>query len=75
MSEVDPRLVTALRAQLARRSSASRVGSKVGAGTRESIGGEIAVGHLTSGTLLEPAPGQNVVAKGKGLGDVRVSIA
>jgi hypothetical protein len=46
----------------------------VGAGTRESIGGEIAVG-LTSGTLLEPAPRQNVVAKGKGLGDVRVSIA
>jgi hypothetical protein len=54
VSELHPQLVSALREQLARRPpGARRVGWKVGAGDRESIGGEIAVGHLTSATLLE----------------------
>ena len=59
MSDVDPRLVAALRRQLARRDEllrggARQVGWKLGIGQRESIGGEIAVGFLTSATALEP---------------------
>jgi hypothetical protein len=54
VSEIDHRLTNALREQLRRRpEGARRVGWKVGAGDRERIGGEIAVGHLTSATLLE----------------------
>nr|MDQ3823394.1 aminotransferase class V-fold PLP-dependent enzyme [Actinomycetota bacterium] len=54
MSEVDPRLVAAVRRQLAARpAGAERVGWKVGSGDGERIGGEIAVGHLTSATVLE----------------------
>ena len=54
-SAVDARLVEALREQLRRRPrDAGRVGWKVGAGERERIGGSIAVGHLTSATLLQP---------------------
>jgi hypothetical protein len=54
MSDVDPRLVAALRQQLARRpADAARVGWKHGSGDDERIGGEIAVGHLTSSTTLE----------------------
>jgi 2-keto-4-pentenoate hydratase len=52
MSEVDPRLVAALEAQLRRREG-DRVGWKLGIGDRERIGDEIAVGHLTSATRLE----------------------
>jgi hypothetical protein len=53
MTAVDPRLVSALREQLWRRpSNAHRVGWKVGRGDRERIGDEIAVGHLTSATVL-----------------------
>jgi hypothetical protein len=52
MSDVDPGLAAALRKQLARRSG-ERVGWKLGVGDRERIGGHIAVGHLTSRTLLE----------------------
>jgi 2-keto-4-pentenoate hydratase len=33
---------------------ATRVGWKLGLGERESIGGAIAIGHLTSATVLEP---------------------
>jgi hypothetical protein len=52
---VDARLVNALREQLSRRAAhASRIGWKVGAGDSERIGGELAVGHLTSATVLEP---------------------
>ena len=55
MTDVDPRLVSALRRQLAGRpSDTRRVGWKVGRGDRERIGGEIVLGHLTSATLLEP---------------------
>lgn len=55
---VDPRLVSALREQLAMRrrlleAGATHVGWKLGTGERESIGGEIAVGYLTSATGLE----------------------
>jgi 2-keto-4-pentenoate hydratase len=55
----DPRLVSALEEQLTHRrrlldAGATHVGWKLGMGDRESIGGEIAVGHLTSGTCLEP---------------------
>jgi 2-keto-4-pentenoate hydratase len=53
---VDPRLVAAVREQLARRpDGAARVGWKVGAGSGERIGVEpVAVGSLTTATLLEP---------------------
>ena len=51
---VDPRLVSALRRQLAARpAGAARVGWKYGSGDGERIGDEIAVGHLTSATTLE----------------------
>jgi hypothetical protein len=50
---VDPRLVAALRRQLERRpAGAARVGWKYGSGDSERIGGEIAVGHLTTDTLV-----------------------
>ncbi len=53
MSAVDSRLVDAMREQLAARpAGASRVGWKFGSGDGERIGGEIAVGHLTSATTL-----------------------
>jgi hypothetical protein len=53
VSDVDPRLVSALTEQLARRSG-GRVGWKLGVGDGERIADEIAVGHLTAETLLEP---------------------
>ena len=53
MRDVDPRLVTALERQLRLRAGA-RVGWKLGIGDRERIGDEIAVGHLTTATRLEP---------------------
>ena len=54
MSAVDPRLVAALRKQLASRPpGAARVGWKYGSGEGERIGDEIGVGHLTSATTLE----------------------
>lgn len=53
MTGVDPRLVAAMRRQLASRpAGATRVGWKYGSGDGERIGGEIAVGSLTSATLL-----------------------
>ena len=53
MSDVDPRLVAALREQLARRPvGAERVGWKFGSGEEEHIGGDHVVGHITSATLL-----------------------
>ena len=53
MSGVDPRLVAAMRRQLASRpAGATRVGWKYGSGDGERIGDEIAVGSLTSATLL-----------------------
>jgi 2-keto-4-pentenoate hydratase len=55
MGGVDPRLSAALEAQLRRRPAhAERVGWKLGVGDRERIGDEVAVGHLTPATLLEP---------------------
>jgi hypothetical protein len=54
VSTVDPRLVSALRTQLARRGAAARVGWKVGRGDSERIGGSIAVGHLTAATVVDP---------------------
>ncbi len=54
MSDVDPRLVAAMHEQLAARPpGATHVGWKYGGGAGERIGGEIAVGHLTSATTLE----------------------
>jgi 2-keto-4-pentenoate hydratase len=55
--DVDPRLAAALVAQLERRRAALHrgaepIGWKLGQGERERIGGEIAVGHLTSETCL-----------------------
>ena len=57
MSAVDPRLLAALKQQLRARDDALRrgahqVGWKLGVGKRESIGGHIAVGYLTSETVL-----------------------
>jgi 2-keto-4-pentenoate hydratase len=54
---IDPRLVSALAEQLGGRratlrAGARHVGWKLGVGDRESVGGEIAVGHLTSATRL-----------------------
>jgi len=62
---VDSRLIAALRDQLAVRrrtldEGAQHVGWKLGMGERESIGGHIAVGYLTSATVL--APGQAYAA-------------
>jgi hypothetical protein len=54
VSDVDPRLVRAMREQLARRpADVARVGWKYGSGDGERIGDEIAVGHLTTATMLE----------------------
>jgi 2-keto-4-pentenoate hydratase len=57
MSAVDPRLVGALQEQLGRRDAllrggARRVGWKLGVGRRERIGGHIAIGYLTTASLL-----------------------
>lgn len=51
---VPPRLLAAVREQLATRPpSARRIGWKYGSGDSERIGGEIAVGSLTTATTLE----------------------
>jgi hypothetical protein len=53
VSDVDPRLVAAMREQLARRPlGAARVGWKFGSGEEEQVGGDHIVGHITSATLL-----------------------
>jgi hypothetical protein len=53
VSDVDARLVAAMRRQLASRpAGATRIGWKYGSGDGERIGDEIAVGSLTSATLL-----------------------
>jgi hypothetical protein len=53
VSDVDPRLVDALREQLSRRpAGAARVGWKYGSGEEEHIGGDHIVGHLTAATKL-----------------------
>jgi 2-keto-4-pentenoate hydratase len=57
--EVDPRMVAALADQLARwraalAGGAERVGWKLGMGDGERIGDEVAIGHLTSATVLGP---------------------
>jgi 2-keto-4-pentenoate hydratase len=57
VSAVDPRLLAALKKQLrarddALRRGAHRIGWKLGMGKRESVGGHIAVGYLTSETVL-----------------------
>jgi 2-keto-4-pentenoate hydratase len=59
MAAIDPRLASALSAQLARRRAtlavgAQRVGWKVGAGDRERIGSGPVIGYLTTATQLEP---------------------
>ena len=59
MTAIDPRLASALEEQLAEwrttlRTGAKRVGWKLGVGDRERIEGEIAVGHLTSATVVSP---------------------
>jgi hypothetical protein len=59
VNDLDPRLVAAMSVQLDRRrgtldAGAEHVGWKLGIGTSERIGTELAVGHLTSATRLEP---------------------
>jgi 2-keto-4-pentenoate hydratase len=56
---IDPTLAAALATQLAHwraalAGGAQRVGWKLGMGQRERVGGQLAVGHLTSATRLEP---------------------
>jgi 2-keto-4-pentenoate hydratase len=58
MAVVDERLIAMVRRQLAERQhaldgGARHVGWKLGMGERESVGGHIAVGHITSKTVLE----------------------
>jgi hypothetical protein len=53
VTAVDPRLVSALRRQLAQGSRGARIGWKIGRGDAERIGGSIAVGHLTAASVLE----------------------
>lgn len=74
MTAVDPRLVAALCDQLARRPrGARRVGWKVGAGERESVGGQLVVGNLTSATVL--AGGSRYQSGGGNLhADVEVAV-
>lgn len=74
VSDVDPRLVAALREQLSRRpADAARVGWKRGGGDDERIGGEIAVGHLTARTTLEN--GASYTAGGEDLhADVELAV-
>ena len=52
MRAVDSRLVAALSEQLRRRGDGERVGWKLGVGDRERLGGTVAVGHLTSSSVL-----------------------
>jgi 2-keto-4-pentenoate hydratase len=57
MSAIDGRVAAALREQLRRRDAelargATQIGWKLGTGRRERIGAEIAVGYLTSETVL-----------------------
>jgi 2-keto-4-pentenoate hydratase len=57
--KIDPRLAAALAAQFERwraalRGGAERVGWKLGMGDGERIGDEVAIGHLTSASLLDP---------------------
>ena len=59
MTSIDPRLAAALASQLGHwratlGQGAARVGWKLGIGDRERIGGELAVGYLTSATCLDP---------------------
>ena len=56
MHDVDPSLVAVRERQLRTR-TAKRIGWKLGIGDRERIGDEIAVGHLTSLTHLQPGEG------------------
>jgi 2-keto-4-pentenoate hydratase len=58
-SRIDPRLAAALSVQFehwraALGGGAQRVGWKLGMGDGERIGDEVAIGHLTSATLLDP---------------------
>lgn len=57
--KIDARLAAALAVQLEQwratlRAGADRVGWKLGMGDRERIGDEVAIGYLTSATLLDP---------------------
>jgi hypothetical protein len=59
VEQIDPRLATAWAVQLERwrestRAAATRVGWKLGLGEGERIGPGPVIGHLTSGTQLEP---------------------
>ena len=72
MNDVDPRLVSAVREQLAR-AQGERIGWKLGVGDRERIGGHIAVGHLSSATVL--APGAVYESDGRSLhADAEVAV-
>lgn len=58
-ARIDPRLAASLATQFERwratlGDGADRVGWKLGMGDRERIGDEVAIGRLTSATLLEP---------------------
>ena len=80
MTPVDPRLTAALGVQFeARRralaAGATPVGWKLGMGDRERIGDEIALGHLTSVTRLEPGAAYRAGAAGALHADAEVAVA
>jgi 2-keto-4-pentenoate hydratase len=59
MTSIDPRLAAALATQFLQwratlGQGAARIGWKLGVGDRERIGDELAIGHLTTATHLEP---------------------
>ena len=74
MTDVDPRLVAAMREQLSRRpAGAARVGWKYGCGDEEHIRGDHVIGHLTSATTL--ADGDTYRGGGRKLqADVEVAV-
>jgi 2-keto-4-pentenoate hydratase len=76
---VDPRLLVALTTQLVSREAALRAGAehvgwKLGVGKRERIGDDIAVGHLTSATVVRPGDGCSVGGEPDLRADVELAV-
>src|SRR4051794_11012176 len=76
---LDPRLASALAAQLERwratlDAGADRVGWKLGVGQRENLGAGPVIGHLTSATRLEPGAAFDADAVGGLHADAEVGL-
>jgi 2-keto-4-pentenoate hydratase len=79
MTSIDPKLVQALSEQLAQRRAllargARHVGWKLGMGDRESIGGSIAVGHLTSATVFANGARCDIAGAGALHADAEIAV-